>query len=112
MAIGPLTVYVSKANIPKEYELDDQAQPHWAYKSAEDDSTITVDTMLRLKLLNVRVELTEMVEPPPSVPWSCSLSTRVIGLTTICSCSMLSAPSTRTFWGSSTKARVLVGAIK
>jgi len=61
VAIGPLTVYVSKQNIPKEYELNDQAQPHWAYESTEDDSKITVDTQLRLKLLNVRVELTEMV---------------------------------------------------
>merc|ERR1712070_164464 len=59
--IGPLSVFLSQHNIPSDYSLDTNHQPHWAFVHRDDDNTkITVDSEIRLKLVGVRVELTEM----------------------------------------------------
>jgi len=59
--VGPLQVYVSDQQIPSDYTLNTDLQPHWAYEHNEDpELKITIDTEVRMKLMNVRIELTEM----------------------------------------------------
>ena len=59
--IGPLTVFCSRLQIPTDYQLNTEAQPHWAYEHVDDpNNRITVGSEIRVKLMGVQVELSEM----------------------------------------------------
>eukprot|EP00656_Telonema_subtile_P039012 TRINITY_DN44161_c0_g1_i1.p1 TRINITY_DN44161_c0_g1~~TRINITY_DN44161_c0_g1_i1.p1 ORF type:complete len:195 (-),score=58.43 TRINITY_DN44161_c0_g1_i1:320-904(-) len=59
--VGPLDIFISKHQIPPEYELDPTAQPQ-AFVSTEDPSARIVEgSEMRIKLVGVRLEVSEMV---------------------------------------------------
>jgi len=60
VTVGPLQVFVSKHQIPPEYELDESVAPP-VYVSKDDPSARIGDGVeVRIKLIGMRVEVSEM----------------------------------------------------
>jgi len=60
VTVGPLQVFVSKHQIPSEYELDNSVAPP-AFVSTEDPSArIAEGSEVRIKIVGMRVEVSEM----------------------------------------------------
>lgn len=55
---GPLTVFVSHYSIPSDMKYDNKMEPMW--KGSEEEDNITKDTAVRLRIIGLKIEATEI----------------------------------------------------
>lgn len=57
--IGPLSCFISRHSIPSDMQFDPNSTPH-CYKTADEDVVIQQDDEIRIKIVGLRVDATDI----------------------------------------------------